>query len=220
MARPLKGRRIIVLCEGKTEERAVRYFVARQWAAEGLASVGLDRKDLHAHLEKVGTFASNYLDERDVLAVFTLIDLYKMTRVRHEPADQPDTKVERVRRWLTDQVKHPRAPDFYPHVSVHEVEAWILAEGTALATRLHDANITADREAESRNFQKPPSARLNELCRTKKKRSYQKIEDGEPLFSKMEFQPVYSSCRYFRAFYDDLKRVANQAGVAGHESRV
>jgi len=31
--------RIIVLCEGDTEELAVRYFIARQWQSDGLGSV-------------------------------------------------------------------------------------------------------------------------------------------------------------------------------------
>jgi hypothetical protein len=42
-------------------------------------------------------------------------------------------------------------------------------------------------------------------------RHYQKIEDGKPLFSKMEFQPVYDSCPYFRKFYDALKLVAGRS---------
>jgi hypothetical protein len=201
-----RGRRIVVLCEGKTEERAIRFFVARQWALDGLSAVGLDRVDLRGHLDKVAPFARNHLDEPEVLAVFTLIDLYGMTSVTHPANDELDAKVQRVQNWLRDRLgQHKRADYFVPHVSVHEVEAWILAEGAALARRLGDPWIRPDPQAEVKNFQNPPSRRMSELFLKSKGRHYQKIEDGEPLFSQMEFQPVYTSCPYFRKFYDDLK---------------
>jgi hypothetical protein len=203
-----RGRRIVVLCEGKTEERAIRLFVARQWAADGLSAVGLARVDLRGHLDKIATFARIHLDEPEVLAVFTLVDLYGMTLATHPPKDNLDIKVRRVQDWLRSQLGQlKRAPDFRPHVSVHEVEAWILAEGAALARKLPDQKIKSDRLAEIKNFQNPPSKRLDELFSKSKGRHYQKIEDGEPLFSNMEFQPVYDSCQYFRRFYDDLRAV-------------
>lgn len=207
-----RSRRIVVLCEGKTEGLAVQHFVTRQWVADGLASVGLDRVDLRGHLDKVRVFARNYLDEQNVLAVFTLVDLQGMALVSHPPNDELDAMVRRVQDWLRNEVhQHDRAADFFPHVSVHQVEAWILAEGTALSERLRDPSVEPDPEAESKNFQNPPSERMNSLFRKSKlKRRYQKIEDGEPLFSKMEFQPVYESCRYFKKFYDDLKTAATR----------
>lgn len=204
-----RGRRIVVLCEGKTEERAVRFFIAKQWAADGLSGIGLDRVDLRGHLERVASFARNYLDEPGVLAVFTLVDLYGMTLVTHPANDELDSKVRRVQNWLRSQVgQHVRSRDFIPHVSVHEVEAWILAEGAALARRIGDPRIKPDPHAEIKNFLNPPSRQMSEFFLKSKGRHYQKIEDGEPLFSQMEFQPVYDSCPYFRRFYDDLRAAA------------
>jgi hypothetical protein len=159
-------------------------------------------------LDKVAPFARNYLDEPNVLAVFTLIDLYGMTLVTHPPNDELDAKVRRVQNWLRIQLgQHARSRDFKPYISVHEVEAWILAEGAALASKLGNPRIKPDPQAETKNFQNLPSKQMNDLFMKSKGRHYQKIEDGEPLFSKMEFQPVYDSCRYFRNFYDDLRSV-------------
>jgi len=166
---------------------------------------------LAGQLEDVTNFAKDYLDDQEVLSVFALIDLLRMNRVSHEPTDALEVKVERVRRWLRDRVTHRRGGDFLAHVSVHEVEAWILAEGKTLSQRLGDPSIEPDPQAELKNFQKPPSERINEFFLRNKKTRYRKIIDGQPLFSKITFQPVYNSCPYFRAFYDDLKRVASQA---------
>ena len=125
MASPLpRGRRIVILCEGDTEELAVNYFVRRQWRDEGLQGVGLKPVNLYGKLEEAGRFAADYLDDGEVLSVFALIDLLRMNRVKHQANDPLDAKVERVRSWLRSQVHHHRrAQDFFPHVSVHEVEA-------------------------------------------------------------------------------------------------
>jgi hypothetical protein len=116
-----------------------------------------------------------------------------------------------VQSWLRAQVqRHHRAQDFFPHVSVHEVEAWILAEGAALSQRLQDPSIRPDPQAELKDFQKPPKKVIGELFWRNKKTRYRETLDGQPLFSKISFRPVYDSCRYFRKFYDDLRAAAHQ----------
>ncbi len=204
------GRKIVVLCEGDTEELAIRHFVAKQWQAEGLHAVGLKRVNLRGRLQDIGPKTRLFLDDSEVLAVFTLIDLYGMDRVKHSYTDILDTKVSRVCDWLRGLFNHNRSGLFFPHVSVHETEAWILAEGNALARRLHDSGIGPDPNAESRNFAKPPSELINDMFLSRKHGDrYQKIRDGRPLFAEMQFPTVYNTCRYFSRFYDALKAVAS-----------
>ena len=195
---------IVILCEGETEELAIRYFVSRKWQDEGHSDIGLLRINLRGRIQDIGRKAALSLDDRNNLAVFTLIDLYG-DRINHNPNDDLETKVKRARDWLSRQVNHSRANDFFPHLSVHETEAWILAEGVALAKRLHDAGIKADPAAERKNFQNPPSKRLNELFLRKRNGDrYHKILDGRPIFSTMEFDPVYASCQYFQPVLPSL----------------
>ena len=203
-----KSRRIILLCEGDTEELAVRFFISRQWQADKLASVGLHAVNLHGKLQAVSPKARLYLDEENVLAVFTLIDLYGMDRVAHKVGDSVQSKVERIQAWLQSLLNHSRSRDFRPHICVHETEAWLLAEGRALAKRLGDSGIAPDPQAESKDFQTPPSKRINEICLHRRSGDrYHKIVDGRPLFSDLQFEPVYKTCGYFRSFYDDLRAV-------------
>jgi hypothetical protein len=199
-----------VLCEGDTEEIALRYFVVRQWEADGLSRVGLRAINLNGKIQTAGKFANRYLDEKEVLAVFTLVDLQGATQVSHGPEDAVTERVGRVREWLRRQIDHPRAVHFYPHVCVHQTEAWILAEGSALASRLGNPDIGPDLNAEEKNFQNPPSKRLNDLFLRHKSRRYGKKIDGTPLFKAMAFQPVYQSCSHFRTFYEDLKAAARR----------
>jgi len=199
-----------VLCEGESEEIALRCFIARQWESDGLASVGLRGINLSGKIQNAGKFANLYLDDNEILAVFTLVDLQGTTQVIHQPQDGLAEKVQRVREWLRGQVDHVRANQFFPHICVHQIEAWILAEGNALRARLRDLEIQADPKAELKNFQNTPSRRLNELFLRSKSTRYNKKIDGTPLFKAMAFEPVYTCCSYFRAFYDDLKAVAQR----------
>ena len=193
-----------MLCEGDTEELAVRHFIARQWRSAGLGSVGLRSINLDGKSQNAGKYARLHLDDQEVLAVFTLVDLHGMALVVHQPQDNLEVKIQRVREWLRAQFSHARESRFFPHICVHQTEAWILAEGHALAARLNDSGIGPDPNAELKDFQNPPSKRLNELFLRIKSRRYSKTIDGTPLFVAMQFAPVYNSCRYFRAFYDDL----------------
>jgi hypothetical protein len=200
--------KIVVLCEGDTEELALRYFIGRQWQADGLSRVGLKGIDLGGKPQDVGKYAMRYLGERETLAVFTLTDLQGTTLIQHKPSDDLERKVSRMREWLRAQIEDADSSRFFPHVCVHQTEAWILAEGHALATRLRDPALKPDIGAESKNFENPPSKRLNDLFRHRGRPGYHKIIDGRPLFEKMEFEPVYKSCHYFQGFYDDLKKAA------------
>lgn len=205
-----KGRRIIILCEGDTEELAVKNFIAKQWRADQLHSTGLYPINLNGKLQDISKNTRLFLQDSGILAVFTMVDLAGMDRVNHSSNDHLDMKVKNVKHWLAKGITHQRHDDFHPHVCVHETEAWILAEGVALKERLGDSNIQPDPMAEKKNFLDPPSKRINTLFLKNRGNRYRKIRDGRPLFANLQFEPVYNSCPYFRKFQDDLKRVATR----------
>jgi hypothetical protein len=149
-----------------------------------------------------------FLDEPDVLGVFTLVDLYGMDRVTHRTDDDLDARILRVTTWFSGGLRHPRSAAFFPYLSVHDTEALILAEGTALAKRLGDLGVRPDPNAELKNFAKPPQKLIHDLFVSRKGDRYHKIKDGTPLFASLVFEPVYQTCRYFRAFYDALRKLA------------
>jgi hypothetical protein len=202
-----EGRRIVILCEGDTEEIAVRYFIGRQWETDGLRAVGLHTINLAGKLEDVFAYVPRYRRDPRVTAVFTLIDLYGMNRVQYEVYAELDEKVAQARAWLQDNWGETYKDFFFPHLSVHEVEAWLLAEGDCLARRLKDPGTRPNQHAETLNFLDPPSKRVDRLFRDRRGDGYHKINDGTPLFKCLQFQPIYETCRHFREFYDDLTRV-------------
>lgn len=200
--------RIVVLCEGDTEEIAVREFISRQWRADGLERIGLHTRNLGGKIDRIGRFASLSLDEEDVIAVFTLVDLYRLADTQQRRNESLRERVNRAVEFLRTSSEHARSARFSPYLAVHETEAWIFAEGNALSRKLQDRNIRPNPQAEAMDFQKPPSARLNDLFLRKRGERYRKIIDGRWLFSSMAFQPVYETCRHFKTFYDQLREVA------------
>lgn len=114
--------------------------------ATGLHPINLDGK-----LEDVFSYVPRYRRDSQVIAVFTFIDLYGMNRVQHSSNDSLSDKVIRVKTWLRKDFGSDYMDFFYPHVSVHEVEAWLLAEGECLAKRLKDAKIQPNPNAEIQN---------------------------------------------------------------------
>jgi len=205
------SKRIVILCEGETDVLAVKHFIRRQWENDGLKSIGLHADNLQAKLEDVFVKVPLYLKNPKVIAVFTLIDLHKMNRVIHSPCSSIEDKIQKARDWLKNQFSHDLFKKFFPHLSVHEVEAWILAEGVSLQERLK-SSIPIENNAEEIDDQNPPKSRLNDLFhKCVKKEGFKEIRDGTPLFQSLDFQAVYQRCSYFRHFYDELKRVGMTA---------
>lgn len=207
------GRRIIILCEGKTEMIAVEHFVRRRWDGEDLKSIALHPINLKAKLDDVFGSVARFRKDPKVLAVFTLIDLYGMNRVEHKSDSTLKQKVEGVRAWLRKDFDLDLLKFFHPHLSVHEVEAWLLADGQCIGPDVEPVS-----KAEEKDFQNPPKARINEtLKRRRNGDGYREVSDGTTMFKKARFDVVYQSCSYFKAFYDDLKEVAGAAFSAGNK---
>lgn len=206
-----RGRRIVILCEGETEEIAVKHFISRQWEVDGLRTVGLHPINLASKLEDVFDYVPRYRRDPQVIAVFALIDLYGMNRVQHRAHDELADKISRVKTWLRKNYGDDLMSFFYPHVAVHEVEAWLLAEGKCLAKRLKDLNIQPDPNAETKNFIDYPSKHIDSLFKSRRGDGYHKTNDGSPLFKCLQFEPVYDTCQYFREFYNQLKSVGQSA---------
>ncbi len=200
-----------MLCEGDSEELAVKWFLRRQLEEAGLKGVSLHPINLAAKLEDIFVKTRLFQHEPGVVAVFTLIDLYGMNRVRHAPDTTLDEQVATVRYWQRQGIPDVPGSFFHAHVCVHDIEAWFLAEGQALAKRLKYRSLSPCPHAESLNLVDPPKSRVNQLFRTHLHRSYHETSDGTPLFKDLSHTPIYETCRYYRELYDDLLAVAKTA---------
>ena len=134
-----------------------------------------------------------------------------MNRVIHSPCSSIEEKIQKSRNWLKNQFPPDLLKIFSPHLSVHEVEAWILAEGISLQKRLK-TSVSIENNAEEIDDQNPPKSRLNSIFhKCGKREGFKEIRDGTPLFQSLDFHKVYKKCPYFRHFYDELKQIGTTA---------
>lgn len=206
------GKTIYILCEGSTEENAVNLFIKKHW---DVSSVGL--KAVQTTADDIIEDADIAIDNGDAQAVFSLFDLYGF---KHELRDSQGFKkdylalttrkdqikfcVDYYRRHLKEQVSNKE--EFHPHFSIHEIEAWILADTTSVSRKLKICNYKGEANPEEINFDNPPKKRLNNLFSTHLKTRYKENSDSKNIFPKLDFNTVYSKCHYFKLFYDELVR--------------
>lgn len=200
----MKGKRIYILCEGDTEENAIRYFIRPQWdKIDDLKSIALDYKtikpkDIHKQTKLL-------IENNDCNVVFILFDLYGFQQ------ELKGNSFKEKRKYIIDKLKtnSEYANLFFPHFAIHEIESWILTDGDALSAYLK-SRVAGENNAEEIDFDNYPSKRLNYLFLKLKKRRYYKNTDSTALFKKLDFKKVYDNCHYFRTFYDELKNVGEK----------
>ncbi|MBN1592035.1 MAG: DUF4276 family protein [Candidatus Coatesbacteria bacterium] len=212
-----KRTKIFVLCEGDTEMVAIRHFIRPYWESQGLKSVSLHPVNLWGKLDDIFGHVVRARKDPKVMAIFTLIDLYEMKRVIHRWDASLDEKVGQALDWLRiggappelkDEFGSESMRDFYrPHLSVHEVEAWLLADGSCI-----HQDVKPLEGAEEKDMLNPPKARVKKLLsKMRRQVHYSEVIDGIRMFQKARFDVVYESCPYFKAFYDDLESVTKTA---------
>ena len=111
-----KGRRIYILCEGKTEENAVRYFIRPQWnKIDDLISVALDYKTIKA--KDIHKQTKLLLENQDCDAVFILFDLYGFAQ------ELKGNDYKEKREYIIHKLKSESdySQFFFPHFAVHEI---------------------------------------------------------------------------------------------------
>jgi hypothetical protein len=202
--------RVVVYCEGDTEELILKPLLAPYRERLAGCGYGLDVHIFNGAPElkrKIGA-ATRAALQHGVERVFGLIDLYGAPIVWPRNVLQSDDPLaarceyarEQMRSWVPSDIRDR----FHPHLAVHELEAWLLADSQALSDEM-GRKVGPWPRPEEVDFDKPPAALLNELFHTRpNKKRYDKKVDGRMLFGKVNVDTVYQMCPNFRAFVDDL----------------
>lgn len=154
----------------------------------------------------IGQFVQHAIEDGDA-AVMCLIDLY------NAPFDFPKRtrSVGQRVKWMRDELRRlvPRQwrGHLYPHVVIHDLEAWMLADDGPLRSRLGN-DVGPWEQPEHINLQRPPSALIGELFRTRLRKTYGKVKDGTFLLKQASSETVYRKCPSFRYVVNDLRHIA------------
>jgi hypothetical protein len=132
-------------------------------------------------------------------AVIALTDVYTGT---HDFRDAVDAKAK-MRAWVGEE------PRFYPHVALHDFEAWLLPYWHTIR-ELAGSNRKAPVSPENVNHQKPPARVLAEVFRTGSKgKAYVKPRDAARILRDQDLSVAAAACPELKSFLNTVLRLSH-----------
>ena len=200
--------KIVIICEGKTERAFKsclhRFLNTRLGALKQMPKLVFDVHNgaipTAAKLKRVvETLLS--AGREPASAVIALTDVYPAFR------DAAEAKF-RMRHWVGDQ------PAFYPHVALHDFEAWLLPYWDRIQKLAGRDAAPFGSHPESVNHNQPPAHRMVKLfeagtCRD----SYQKPRDAGRILRDADLMVAIQACPELKAFVNTILTLCDPTQV-------
>ncbi|MDR2165250.1 MAG: DUF4276 family protein [Zoogloeaceae bacterium] len=197
------SKRIAILVEGATEKAfmpVLRKFLEKRLSGKmpKLDPVPYDKRI--PTKDKLRRVVINLLSGKNKAdAVIALTDVYTGTEPR-EFLDAEDAK-GKMRDWVEEE------PRFFPHVALHDFEAWLLPFWETIQ-QLAGSNRSTTIPPEQVNHNKPPARLLQEVFRSGKKgKSYVKPRDAVRILKDQDLAKAADACPELRKFLDTIVRL-------------
>ncbi len=204
--------RIVIICEGKTEQAFKPCLV--EFLKSRFLELQLDTKmpklvfDVHngpiPKEDKLSRVVTNLLNAKlnPADAVIALADVYP------DFVDAQDAK-SKMRQWVGKQ------PAFFPHVALHDFEAWLLPywdQIRKLSKQLNAAPFGSN--PETVNHHNPPAHRMRRLFEAGKCRdSYDKPRDAGRILKDADLMVAIKKCPELKAFVNTILKLCDPTTV-------
>ena len=146
---------------------------------------------------KLARLVRNYDDDKDVVAVVALTDVYP---------EFGDAK-EAMAKLTADAGNQPQRIKFRAHAAQHDVEAWMLPFWKEIAKKLGVKAKPPGAKPEDVNHRKPPSLHLKDLFK-KAKKSYEKNLEAPKWLTQKGLERAAKDCPQLKAFLNSLLEFA------------
>ena len=128
--------------------------------------------------------------------VIALTDVYK-DKTKPVFQDAADAKAK-MSDWVGIN------PNFYPHVAQHDFEAWLLPYWPRIQKLAGHNKSAPGGLPEQVNHGNSPSYRIKEIFELGKKRSYNKIRDGNAILKNQDLMVSVNQCPELKAFINTI----------------
>lgn len=187
--------KITIICEGKTErvfKDHLKRFVDKQLGDKPKPRLDFKPRDGGIPTkEKLKREVEHYLNGGSD-AVIALTDVYPAF-----PAGAEDAK-QQLRKWVGTE------PRFYPHVALHDFEAWLLPYWDCI-TKLAGKPAKPFGEPEKVNHGNPPAHRLKALFESGQCRdSYSKPRDAGKILKNADLMVAINACSELKALVNTI----------------
>jgi hypothetical protein len=192
--------RIAILVEGQTERAFKPYLIA--YLATHLEGK-MPKLDFVPYDGRIPTggklkrVVERLLNDktRPADAVIALTDVYTGTNEFKTAADAK----EKMKGWVGDE------PRFYPHVALHDFEAWLLPYWSKIQKLTGSNRKSPGNNPETINHGKSPAYVLAEVFRTgKKTQGYVKTRDAGRILKDENLAVSVEACAELRAFVNRI----------------
>lgn len=203
--------RLVILCEGDTEEHVLKEFLAPYCGK-------FDRVTL-TNMRGAGRLKNNFKDAAEIelqsnpdAYVVCLIDVYEAPFSYPgdvaQAADPTPVKFAYIKKYMEDQIADEMRHRFFAFPVVMEIETWLLADPAPLNNYLQPNKPVHYHTPETILH---PVAELKDLFWREKKKEYSKVIDGQRLFKEADAQKVYAdNCPHFEQLINQLRRLQGE----------
>lgn len=194
--------RIAILAEGATERAfmpTLREFLKARLTSGAMPKLDLVTCDGRLPTrDKLQRMVANLLSGKNAAdAVIALTDVYTGTREFTSAMDAKD----KMRTWVGNE------PRFFPHVALHDFEAWLLPFWGAIQEIAGSARASPGARPEQVNHDNPPAHRLQEVFRTGSKgKAYIKPRDAARILRDCDLIVAAEACPELKSFLNTILR--------------
>lgn len=193
--------KITLIVEGKTEKAFLPYL--RKFLEARLPNK-MPRLDVNPYDGRIPTGDKLKRDVQRLLSgqlpsdyVIALTDVYTGSQPP-EFINAIDAK-EKMRLWVGQE------PRFYPHVAVHDFEAWLLPYWSSIQKLAGHNKSAPTGKPETVNHNNPPAYRIKEIFEIGRSRdSYVKPRDAGRILSKNDLGVAVAECPELKAFVNTI----------------
>lgn len=220
-------KRGLVLVEGPTEREVVRDVLAPHFASLGLfldATIVKTGRDVDgtpfkggvSSYAKVANDLTKLLRDRSVAVVTSILDFYRLPRSFPGMPDLPEgdarSRVAHLERAWAAEISDPR---FVPHLTLHELEAWVYAAPEQLQPWMFDdaPDVVAAIAKVAAEFSSPEDIDQGEVTSPAKRLSamlpgYRKTRHGPVAIMAVGLDAIRRTCPHAAAWLDRLEKIA------------
>jgi len=193
--------KIVILCEGRTEDAFKRHLLEflKPRLPGTMPKLVFDRHDGSIPTEgKLQRVVTRLLEtgQRRADAVIALTDVYP----EFSTAQQAN---EKLRAWVGDESR------FHPHVALHDFEAWLLPYWDRILRLAGSNRAPFGEHPELVNHGNPPSRRLKQLFEAGRRRdSYNKPRDANRILDGADLLVSIQACTELKALVNTILQLS------------
>uniref|UniRef100_B8HS14 DUF4276 family protein n=1 Tax=Cyanothece sp. (strain PCC 7425 / ATCC 29141) TaxID=395961 RepID=B8HS14_CYAP4 len=199
--------KIAILVEGATEvafKEKLREFLQAHLGQQMPRLTFIPQNGRIPKEDKLRRVVENLLTGRNAYdAVIALTDVYTGT---NDFKDAADAKAK-MAKWAGYN------PNFYPHVALHDFEAWLLPYWKTIQTVAKHNRSTPSGTPENVNHQKPPSYWIKEIFKLGGRQDYNKPIHGAKILKSNDLIVAVQACPELKAFVNCIISLCDPSQV-------